>query len=136
LKIANATSLSALRQLPTQALQLANAAQIFASAPFGTFTYGPAVDGALSPALPGQLFLAGKFDKEVSILQAHNTVEGFLFTDPRFQTSPQFNSFVAQSFPEASPAIQSLITDTLYPADFSGAFGYKTPFERAVVAVS
>jgi Carboxylesterase family len=61
-------------------------------AEYGTFTFGPAVDGKYIPDLPGRQLLHGKYAKNITILQGHNEYsrqrlsnirdEGLIFVDP------------------------------------------------------
>lgn len=47
---------------------------------YGSFSYGPVVDGVFAPKLPGMLLKEGSFAKDVSVMAGHNTNEGPLFT--------------------------------------------------------
>merc|ERR1712070_598646 len=54
LDLLNVSTLDQARQLPSSALQEANMKQV-GNAEYGTFVYGPTVDGNFVPHLPGEL---------------------------------------------------------------------------------
>ena len=62
LKLLNVSSLQEARKLPSSALIAANLMQVGLESDYGFFTYGPVVDGAFTPALPGKLLLQGAFN--------------------------------------------------------------------------
>lgn len=63
--------LKCLREKDGEVLQEANRITVH-PADYGTFVYGPAVDKALVPDLPGILLKAGKFHKNIDIIVGHN----------------------------------------------------------------
>jgi len=67
LRIANVSDISGLRSLSTSAIQAANSVAVWESA-WGTFNFGPAVDGNFVPAMPGKLLLDGQFDSSLKIM--------------------------------------------------------------------
>lgn len=69
LQIAGVSSLKELRSLDTAALHKANGAMIVNSS-YGTFTFGPVVDGSFVPDLPFVLLREGKFHKEIKEVMA------------------------------------------------------------------
>lgn len=70
----NVSTIEEARQLEFSALQTANVIQVGLS-PYGSFTYGPAVDGDFVPQLPGELLLHGQFDKNLRVMVGHNADE-------------------------------------------------------------
>lgn len=74
LALLNVTTVEQARQLPYSALQTANIIQVGGSA-YGSFTYGPTVDGDFVPALPGELLLHGQYDKDLRVMVGHNADE-------------------------------------------------------------
>lgn len=78
LTLTNTTSLAGLRRVSTDVLQRANAQQVAYDSAWGTFSYGPVVDGNFAPQLPGQLLAQGRFDKDVRVMVGHNSNEGAL----------------------------------------------------------
>jgi len=70
----NVSSLDQARKLPFATLALANTIQVGLS-PYGSFTYGPVVDGAFVPALPGQLLARGHYAKNLNVMVGHNADE-------------------------------------------------------------
>ena len=74
LALLNVTTLEEARQLPYKTLQKANAVQV-GLAPYGSFTYGPVVDGNFAPALPGLLLQRGQYDTSLRVMVGHNADE-------------------------------------------------------------
>jgi carboxylesterase type B len=74
LQLLNVSTIAEARSLPFSKLQLANSLQV-GLAMYGSFTYGPAVDGNFVPALPGELLLHGQFDKSIRVMLGHNAQE-------------------------------------------------------------
>ncbi|KAL9624574.1 MAG: hypothetical protein Q9160_001238 [Pyrenula sp. 1 TL-2023] len=132
LKLLNVSTLAQARALPSSALLAANSAQVLASQPYGTFTYGPVVDGVFTTALPGNALLAGAYPKNLNIMVGHNALEGLLFTSPLLTSSSALQANLQANFPTLQPAVAAYILGTLYPPDFSGAFGYTTDLQRAI----
>ncbi|KAH0426617.1 carboxylesterase family protein [Colletotrichum camelliae] len=120
----NVFSLAELRNVSTEILQTANGIVVGNSRPYGTFGFGPVVDGHLYTGYPPLLLRQGQFDRSISVMGGHNTNEGLLFASPFIHNDSQFDSNVALLFPQASASAFSTITQTLYPADLNGAFGY------------
>ncbi|KAL3426049.1 carboxylesterase family protein [Phlyctema vagabunda] len=128
-------TLPQLRALPTSVLQTVNAIAVGLSS-YGTFTFGPAVDGKYVPALPGQLLLHGQFDSSVKLMVGHNSNEGLFFTSPFITDNTTFSAFTSSQLPGASSTVLSYITNTLYPAVFDGTYGYRTQMQRANLIVA
>ncbi|PIG80691.1 carboxylesterase [Aspergillus arachidicola] len=81
LKLLNVSTIEEARQLPSEKLIAANTHQV-SSSPYGTFTYGPVVDGVFVPDPPGKLLLRGEFDHSVKILNGHTLNEALIYTPP------------------------------------------------------
>lgn len=113
LSAAKVTTLQEARSLSTAALQAVNT-QLVGNSTYGFFTFGPTVDGAIVPALPGKLMLQGAYDKKLSLMLGHNSHEGILYTAPT-QNQSTFETILYQVFPDISSAAFSYITNTLYP---------------------
>jgi carboxylesterase type B len=137
LALLNVSTLAEARKLPSSAIMAANAKQV-ASASYGTFVYGPSVDGDFVPALPGQLLARGQFDHNVSIMTGHNTMEGLLFSSPFVNNETALLAYVTSSFPQATPKTLQYMTQTLYPPIFDGsqAQGYTDQISRASAILS
>lgn len=71
---AGASSFEELQNLDYQTLQAANSYQIQNSS-YGTFTYGPVIDGVFAPQSPAQLLAKGQFNKDVEVITGHNLNE-------------------------------------------------------------
>lgn len=130
LNLTGAKSLADLRALPSKDLIDANARQVAYDSPWGTFVYGPVVDGNIAPQLPGQLLAQGRFDKDVRVMVGHNSNEGAYFTAP-LSTDADFQRQLRNAFPFAAQQSLDYVANTLYPPVFDGSQGYKNQFERA-----
>jgi len=139
LSLLNVSTLEEARQLPYEALQVANVIQV-GEAAYGGFVYGPVVDGVFAPALPGQLLLSGQYDKSLRVMVGHNADEGLLFTSPFVQNQSAFEEFVLADLPTvaALPATLSYIVNELYPPIFDGsqAQNYTNQIARTSAIVS
>ena len=107
------TTTQQLRQLPYSTLYLTNLILVGNSS-YGGFTFSPAVDGTYVPALPGQLFLDGKFDKSIKIMPGHNVEEGTLFTSPFVRTEADYVVFLESYFPKLTASLLDTISQILY----------------------
>jgi carboxylesterase type B len=67
--IAEAQAASSKQVVSTNFKQILNSA-------YGTYTYGPVVDGNFVPANPNVLLATGSFAKDIKIMAGHNTNEG------------------------------------------------------------
>ncbi|KAK0908592.1 hypothetical protein LTR91_022925 [Friedmanniomyces endolithicus] len=139
LALANVSTIEQARQLPFETLLVANVIQVGTSS-YGSFTYGPTVDGNFVPALPGELLLHGQYDKSLRVMVGHNADEGLLFTSPFNQNNSAFAASLLTQLPTlaAWPQILEYITNVLYPPIFDGsqAMGYTNQIGRAAALVS
>lgn len=136
LGILNVSTIDEARQLPTQKLIAGNAYQVATKAPFGSFVYGPVVDGSFVPETPGQLLLEGNFDRNVNIMVGHNANEGLIFLSPDARNSSWVVELLKEYYPSIRPNVTDYITKVLYPPVYNGSYGYKSPLQRADVLVS
>ncbi|KAI9780748.1 MAG: hypothetical protein M1839_006535 [Geoglossum umbratile] len=123
------------RKLPSNDLALANSLMVINSS-YGSYTWGPVVDGTFVPALPGKLLLQGAFDHNVKVMVGHNADEGLAFTDPSISDDPKFTAYLKLHFPSAQPSVLQFIQTELYPPVFDGSFGYTNPTERLLVTIA
>lgn len=135
LHILNVSSIQQARQLPTQALIMANLIQV-AHSIYGTFTYGPVVDGSFVPDVPGKLLLQGSYYKNIKVMVGHNADEGLVFTPPFITNNTAYESFLRLSYPDISPSVVSYISNVLYPPIFDGSLGYKDNIGRAALTIA
>lgn len=124
------------RRLPSSTLIAANAAQIGLRSPYGSYTYGPVVDGSFAPGLPGKLLLQGSFDKKVKVMVGHNSNEGVYFTDPRVTDDTALATFIRASFPGVRDSVVSYVVNTLYPALYDGSQPYRNGLDRTILIIS
>lgn len=135
LSLLNVKTIAEARRLPSNALIAANIVAVGRST-YGSATFGPVVDGLITPALPGKLLLQGSFDKSVTIMVGHNVQEGIAYTDPRVTNDAAFRKTLANDFPGVSPGVLDYIDKTLYPAVFDGTYGYTNSIGRLDLAIS
>ncbi|KAH0541691.1 hypothetical protein FGG08_003854 [Glutinoglossum americanum] len=128
LKFLGVNTIEEARKLPTKDLALASSLMVI-NATYGTYTWGPVVDGTFVPALPGKLLLQGAFDHSVRVM-------GLFFTDPSITNDAKFTTYFQVHFPSARPEVLQFIQTTLYPPIFDGSFGYTNPTERLLVAIA
>ncbi|GAM88121.1 hypothetical protein ANO11243_061520 [Dothideomycetidae sp. 11243] len=137
LKQASVSSLAQARALPYWQVQAANILTT-AVAEYGTFTYGPVVDGVITPSIPGQLLARGQFDKNVSVMVGQNKDEGLSFTSPFLANDDANSTRMRDDLLISIPTLHGLpdqvdyIMNTLYPPIFDGsqAQGYTDQITR------
>ncbi|OBT60805.1 hypothetical protein VE03_09894 [Pseudogymnoascus sp. 23342-1-I1] len=128
------TTLTGLRSLNSSELYLVNAAVVGLS-PYGSFTYGPTVDGDYVPELPGQLLLNNKFDKSVEVMTAHNANEGILFATPFAKNNTDMATYLKSAVPSLDDTALDVLLYSVYPVIFDGSYDYTDQFERAAAIV-
>ncbi|PVH86271.1 alpha/beta-hydrolase [Cadophora sp. DSE1049] len=128
---ANVTDVASLRSLDFETLAGLNSIIVARSAPYGTFTFGPVVDGTFVPKLPGVLLSEGKFDTELNVMVSHNSDEGLQFTSPFLTTEAAVATNLKEVFPTANNETIAYMLDTLYPAVYDGTYPYTSLFGRA-----
>jgi carboxylesterase type B len=107
------SDVAALRDLDFTTLAGLNTIVVARSAPYGTFTFGPVVDGNFVPAMPGKLLLEGKFDTTLKVMVGHNSDEGLEFTSPFLTTDALLEANLEAVFPTASNETIAYMLDTL-----------------------
>lgn len=135
LALLNVASIEAARKLSSEAVIAANAQQIGASH-YGTYTYGPVVDGSFVPALPPLLLNQGAFAKNVKVMVGHNADEGPYFTPPYVTNDAALVAFLLQVYPAIETSIAQYIVKTLYPAVYDGTYPYTSGLQRTIFIVS
>lgn len=89
----------------------------------GHFEYGPAADGTYVPALPQVLLYEGRFNSDVKVMPAHNSLEAAPFVSTSISTEADLVTQLETSFPEASNETLTYILDVLYPAaDYASSY--------------
>ncbi|KAF1843649.1 carboxylesterase family protein-like protein [Cucurbitaria berberidis CBS 394.84] len=136
LNLTNSSSLAELRALPSEDIMRANFQQVTYDAEWGSFIYGPVVDGNFVPQQPGQLLAQGRFDQDVRILVGHNANEGTYFTPPSIKSEETLVTQLRSAYPYAPQHSIDTITKDLYPAVFDGSYGYRNQFSRANLIIS
>jgi carboxylesterase type B len=136
LSLTNTTSLAELRALPSKEIIRANAQQVAYDSAYGSFTYGPVVDGLFAPQQPAQLLAQGRFDHNVRVMVGHNANEGLLFTPLYIPSEDALDAQIQAAFSNAPPSSINYITQTLYPPVFDGSLGYTNNVERGSLIIS
>lgn len=136
LNLTNTTSLAELQSLSSEEVILANAQQVAYDSPYGSYTYGPVVDGLFAPLQPAQLLAQGRFDKDVRVMVGHNANEGVLFTPFAISSEDAIEDQLARAFANAPQSSINYIVNTLYPPIFDGSLGYTNNFQRASLIIS
>ena len=134
LSLLNVSSIEEARQLPSSALIAASKKQVTDSA-YAFVTYGPVVDGLITPALPGKLLLQGSYDKNLKIMVGYNADEGLAFAYPDYAAS-DYEEIISSYFPDLDPAVADYITNILYPPVFDGSHGYTDEISRIALTYS
>jgi cholinesterase len=80
--------------------------------------------------------LEGNIDHSIRAISAHNSNEGFGFTDPAATNSSALVTYMHIYFPDASNDVIDYIANVLYPAVYDGSQPYTTPFERLNLLIS
>jgi cholinesterase len=94
------------------------------------------VDGTYITNILGVSLLDGQFDPTIPVISAHNSNEGFVFTDPAATNSSALETYMQIYFPAADPSIITYISNTLYPPIYDGSQPYTTPFDRLDLLIS
>ncbi|KKA20555.1 Uncharacterized protein T310_5419 [Rasamsonia emersonii CBS 393.64] len=124
------------RRLPSEKLISANAYQVATRPPYGTFVYGPVVDGIFVPSLPGALLWGGAFDRTVEVMVGHNANEGLEFTSPNTTTEAGIINALKEAFPDMTPSVVRHVVTDLYPPIFDGRYGYTDSVGQASLITS
>ena len=136
LGILNVNTIDEARKLPTEKLIAANSYQVAKTRIYGTFTYGPVVDGTFTPEMPGKLLAQGDYDHNLKVMVGHNANEGLLFTPPTSQNGSTYKATIKEDFPDMPPNVANYLTDVLYPPIYNGSYGYKDPVGRMALSIS
>jgi carboxylesterase type B len=136
LTILNVRTIEEARQQPSSALIAANAAQIGLRSVYGSFTYGPVVDGSFVPGLPGKLLLQGSFDKNIKVMVGHNSDEGVFFADPRATDNTAVAALLGSAFSILQDSVVDYVVNTLYPAVYDGSQPYRNGLDRTILLIS
>ena len=102
-----------LKCLPSLQLQRINALLIGQAFPYGTFVFGPTVDGRILPDNPPSLLLRGAYDKSVQILTGLSSDEGLLLTSPFVTTTAQYDAFLHTLLPSANASTRDYVSTHL-----------------------
>lgn len=91
------------------------------SASTGNFIYGVSPDGTYVPDYPQVLLAEGRFNHDVKVLPAHNSLEAAPFVDSSISTEADLVAQLQANYPEVSNATLNAIL-ALYPlADYENS---------------
>ena len=119
-----------MKNLSSLELQRIDSLIVGQASPYGNFVFGITVDGRILPNDPPSLLLQGFYDQSIQMFTGLSSNEGLLLTSPFVETSAQYKAFLELLLPSANTSVLNYISNVLYPADFSGAYGYNTQFDR------
>jgi carboxylesterase type B len=135
LSMLNISTLQEARSLPSSALVAVNAQQILV-APYGTWPYGPVVDGVFTPDLPGNLLSRGLFARNVKMMIGYNANEGLLFVDPRVTNDTGFRNLLRGDLPLIQDSVLDYILNDLYPPIYDGSQAYTSLTTRIALVIA
>lgn len=107
------TDVTELSALDIDILQAVNF-YVVLSASTGKFIYGVSPDGSYVPEYPQVLLAEGKFNQDVNVVGAHNSLEAAPFVDSSISTEADLVTQLETNYPEISNATLNTILD-LYP---------------------
>lgn len=136
LGVLNVSTIDEARKLSSEKLIAANAYQITTKSGWGSFVYGPVVDGTFVPDLPGRLLAEGNFDHNLNIMVGHNSNEGLIFTSPDSRNETGVAALLLQNFPYMKKNVSDYITNVLYPPIYDGSYGYTSSVTRAALVTA
>ncbi|PYI20069.1 carboxylesterase family protein [Aspergillus violaceofuscus CBS 115571] len=140
LELLNVSSIEEARSLPPDQLIAANADQIANTPVYGTFTYGPVVDGSLIKNLPSNVLLDTDFEwQDLRIMTGHTSNEGLIFTPPAGVNSSAYSTILGDFLPNLGPELAEDIAETLYPPSFNtsaASLGYSDALGRLTLTIS
>jgi carboxylesterase type B len=131
----NVSTVQEFRSLPSSSLIAVNAQQILA-APYGTWPYGPVIDGVFAPDLPVKLLSRGLFAKNVKVMIGYNANEGLLFVDPRVTNDTGFRSLLRKSLPLVQDLVLDYISNDPYPPIYDGSKLYASLTTRIALVLA
>jgi carboxylesterase type B len=110
------------RLLPADKLMAVNQQQIN-NAPYGTFVYGPTIDGGLVPRLPAEILKDPGFSTDVHLMLGHNSNEGLVFVNPNADGTDTADTYIPNlqaSLPAIKPEDMVYLNNTLYQVSTYG----------------
>lgn len=136
LRYLNVSTIAEARMKSSAEVQRANLLTVVGSA-YGSYTFGPVVDGIFVPSQPGLSLLTGiAYAKNIQILAGHNTFEGPLFTPPYIQDDASIATYIKNNYPAVRQNVVNYITQTLYPAIYDGTYPWTSPITRTIQIVT
>lgn len=127
---ANCSDIACLRTLSGEAYNNVQQAALYsATFPYGTFYYGPVVDGVHIRDLPSKELQASHFAK-VPLITTRDGNEGLVFTPQNITTQADYEARVMTLFPSAGSNFLGRLNDYL-PLNLTGPFAYTSEQERA-----
>lgn len=130
----NVSTLAEARAASSADVLRANLLTVYQSR-YGTYTFGPTVDGVFVTTQPGIALLNGGYAKNVTVMSGHNTNEGPLFTPPYIQTNDDLVTWLKLSYPAVTDVVADYIANELYPPVYDGTYPWTSPIDRAAKLV-
>ncbi|RAL12530.1 carboxylesterase family protein [Aspergillus homomorphus CBS 101889] len=140
LKLLNASSIDDARSLPSDQLIAANAYQIATTPVYGTFTYGPVIDGSFVGDLPSKILLDPNFEwQDLRLMTGHTSNEGLTFTPPTGVSSSAYSTILHDFIPDITPGTAEDIAQKFYPPSSNASaadLGYDDALGRLALTIS
>jgi hypothetical protein len=136
LSAANCSTLACLRDLPEESLKKASQATygmgyLDGAYGYGSFYYGPYLDGELLLDLPSKEFKAGHFVK-LPMMVSREGLEGVTFSNQSMKTIEEETADMKKHFPSASECFIAKLYE-LYPREsFNSRFWLRQTWFRSV----
>ncbi|PYH46979.1 alpha/beta-hydrolase [Aspergillus saccharolyticus JOP 1030-1] len=140
LELLNVSSIEEAQSLPSEQLIATNAYQIANTPIYGTFTYGPVVDGSLVRDWPSKILLDPNFGwQDLRLMTGHASNEGLIFTPPAGVNSSAYATILSDFLPDLAPESLEDIAQTLYPTSSNASaanLGYSDALGRMALTIS
>lgn len=132
LQYLNVSTLAEARAASSADVLRANLLTVYGSR-YGSYTFGPTVDGVFVTTQPGLALLTGTaYAKNISVMPTWNTNEGPAFTPPYVRTDDELAEYLRISFPAINDEVAQYIVTELYPAVYDGTYPWRSPVDRTV----
>ncbi|BFZ56067.1 hypothetical protein PYCC9005_003109 [Savitreella phatthalungensis] len=131
LSLVGCSDLACLRSKDTDTLQAANQAQVGASKVFGSFVFGPTIDGDYVPDFPAAL-LTSRQAVAMPMLLSTSAYESVGFANTSVTTEQQFEDTLTGFFNGAADVVTNMVS-TLYPVPPTGL--YQSQYDRLRILI-
>lgn len=110
----NSLDLEELQERKTDDIRLINAIMTYFSN-YGLFKFGPKVDYAYIPRLPGQLLLNNTYHKGIPMILGHTLLDGLLFAPPWIRNDEALRGYMSELYPYTPDSVfETMEKDNYY----------------------